>query len=674
MAEPKYSSYDASSIQVLEGLEPVRKRPAMYIGDTGVYGYHHLLTEIVNNSVDEALSGYADTIWVILHPNNAVTVIDNGRGMPFDEHPQYKKSALEITMTILHSGGKFSGEGYKVSGGLHGVGVSVVNAVSERTRVEIKRGNVVVSQEFSRGGVHKEFEKTKAKSDQLETPEYSKIWEYKLQNWKAESGTAFTFVPDEEIFPSVKEFDYDRIKRQLRDYAFLTGGVKFHLIDERDVTKPVRAYQFYFEGGIQSFVKYLNRQNHPIMATPFYANKDVVLNEQTGETAQIEIAMQYHDEYTFDILSFVNNIHTPEGGTHEAGFKTALTRVVNDYSRKEGLIGEKSDNLTGDDIREGLTAIVSVKMNSKNLQFEGQTKQKLGNPEVRSAVETVLSTALSTYLAENPADAKTIIQKANLAQQARNAAKKARETVLRKSALASASLPGVLADCREKEPHKAEIFVVEGISAGGSAKQARDSQFQAVLPLSGKPINTEKNRLDRVLANEKLRDMLVALGCGVGEEIDLENLRYHRIILMADADVDGEHITTLILTFLFRQLRGLIEHGYVYLAQPPLFTVKAGKEHAHVFTEQERDLVVDQYVAKGFKRDNINIQRFKGLGEMNAEQLWETTMNPENRILKKVSIDDAMSADQTFSMLMGDDVLPRKRFIQTHARMANLDV
>ncbi len=664
--------YDASSIQVLEGLEPVRKRPAMYIGDTSVYGFHHLLTEIVNNSVDEALSGYADSIWVILHPNKTVTVIDNGRGIPVGTMKKYGKSALEVMMTTLHSGGKFTGDGYKVSGGLHGVGISVVNAVSEKTRVEIKRDGHIYVQEYSRGKPLGKLQEYDIEGQKLETPAYSDPWSLMLKNWKNKSGTAFTFTPDKEIFKEVDVFDYAHILKQLRDYAFLTAGLRFHLIDDRDIEKPQRQYQFYFEGGIKSFVQYLNRHYRPIMDDPFYISKDVTLGN--GETINVEIAIQYHEEYHSEIMSFVNNIHTHEGGTHESGFKSALTRVVNDYARKEGILSEKSDNLDGNDIREGLTTIISVKMSSKDLQFEGQTKRKLGNPEIRSAVEGVMNQSFSMFLAEHPAEAKQIIGKAVLAQQARKAAKKARETVLRKSALASAALPGKLVDCREKDPAKSELFVVEGDSAGGSAKSARDSQYQAVLYLSGKPINAEKNRLDRVLANEKLRDMIIALGCGVGDELNLDNLRYHRIILMNDADVDGAHITTLTLTFFFRQLRPLIENGYIYVAEPPLYRIKAGQRIEHAFSDEERDQFVAEIVQSGMKAENINIQRFKGLGEMNPEQLWETTMNTETRILRKITIEDANQADQTFTMLMGDEVPPRKRFIQTHAKLAELDV
>lgn len=671
MAEKRY---DASSIQVLEGLDPVRKRPAMYIGDTGTYGFHHLLTEIINNSVDEALSGYASNIWVILHKEKTVTVVDNGRGIPVDIMPKYKKSALEVMMTTLHSGGKFTGEGYKVSGGLHGVGMSVVNAVSKKTRVEVKREGKIHFQEYSRGITLGELKTISAPNGNLENPHFSDPWNPILLDWQFQSGSAFTFTPDEEIFKDVSGFEYDRIIKQIRDYAYLTAGLHFNLIDDRFSDRDSSRYQFYFEGGIKSFINYLTRHYHPLMEQPFYVSKEMAINSSTGETAQIEISLTYQEEYSSELYSYVNNIHTHEGGTHESGFKSALTRVVNDYAKKEGFL-TGHETLDGNDIREGLTAILSVKMNSRDLQFEGQTKRKLGNPEIRSVVETVMGEAFSSYLAEHPQEAKQILEKAVLAQQARNAAKKARETVLRKSALASAALPGKLVDCREKDPAKSEIFVVEGDSAGGSAKTARDSQFQAVLYLSGKPINTEKNRLDKVLANEKLRDMIIALGSGVGDEMDLNNLRYHRVILMTDADVDGEHIRTLVLTFLYRQLKSIIENGYVYIAQPPLFRIKAGQKVIHAFTEEERDAAVIELVrTTGMKPENISIQRFKGLGEMNPEQLWETTMNPKTRILKQVKIEDAAQADQVFSMLMGDEVLPRKKFIQTHAKMANLDV
>lgn len=668
------NNYNASTIQVLEGLDPVRKRPAMYIGDTGVSGFHHLLTEIVNNSVDEVLSGYGDKIWVILHPDSTATVVDNGRGIPVDEMPKYKKSALEVLMTTLHSGGKFSGDGYKVSGGLHGVGLSVVNAVGERTLVEVKKNNQVYTQNYSRGEVKSKLVAHKITSNKIATPEYSDPWSPKLMNWSSESGTAVTFKPDPQIFIDITNFDYDQIKKQLRDYAFLTAGLTFYLVDDHDPAVPTRTYQFHFEGGVRSFVSYINRFHRPIMDKPFHVNADVPLRSNSDETINVEIALQYHEEYHEELMSFVNNINTHEGGTHESGFKAALTRVLNDYARKEGVIAENQTNLSGDDTREGLSAIISVKMSSKDLQFEGQTKRKLGNPEIRALVESVMADSFQTYLLEHPAEARAIIGKGLLAQEARNAAKKARETVLRKSALASASLPGKLADCREKDPARSELYLVEGDSAGGSAKQARDSKFQAVLPLSGKPINTEKNRLDKVLANERLRELLIALGSGVGDELNLNNLRYHRVVLMNDADVDGEHITTLVLTFLFRQLLPLIENGHVYIAQPPLYRIKAGQDVSHAFSDEERDQLVQEIVTKGFKKENINIQRFKGLGEMNPTQLWETTMNPETRILKKITIEDAALADQTFTMLMGDEVLPRKRFIQTHAKLATLDV
>jgi len=645
----------------------------MYIGDTGTYGYHHLLTEIVNNAVDEALNGYANTIWVILNPENTVTVVDNGRGIPVDDMPKYKKSALEVMLTTLHSGGKFSGEGYKVSGGLHGVGLSVVNAVSEKMKVEVKKNGNTYIQEYSRGAVKSKLIPKKITGKSVQTPAYANPWETILSNWAYDSGTAVTFVPDRQIFTMVEGFEYQSIVNQLREYAFLTAGLTFHLIDNKDTTREAIDYQFYFEGGIKSFLRHLNRNHKLLLKEPFYVNRDV---DSGQETFNVEIALTYHEEFHSDLMSFVNNINTYEGGTHEVGFKAAITRVINDYAKKENLLDDVKDgNLSGDDIREGMSAIISIKMNSQNLQFEGQTKRKLGNPEIRTATESVLGEALATFLAEHPAEAKIIIGKAQLAQQARNAAKKARETVLRKSALASASLPGKLADCRERNPEKAEIYIVEGDSAGGSAKQARNSQFQAILPLTGKPINSEKNRIDRVLANERLREVLIALGSGIGEELNLDNLRYHRIILMNDADVDGEHITTLVLTFLYRQLRPLIENGYVYIAQPPLFRIKAGKEVRHVFSDEERDATILELTkSTNVKADSMTIQRFKGLGEMNPEQLWETTMNPQTRTIKKVTIVDGAKADETFSTLMGEEVLPRRRFIQTHAKMANLDI
>lgn len=643
--------YDASSIQVLEGLDPVRKRPGMYIGDTGEYGYHHLLREIVNNAVDEALAGIANSTLVTFHKDGAVTVIDNGRGIPVDEMPKYKKSALEVMMTTLHSGGKFEGKAYKVSGGLHGVGISIVNALSETTTVTVKKDGVYYRQSYSRGAV----------TTKLLTLKEKDITGPGAALTTMESGTAFTFKPDHEVFGEMT-FDFDRIKKLLRNYAFLTPGISFLVTDERPETHPVK-YGFHFEGGIQSFVSYMNRSHNPLHMPPFFVaeEKDEIL---------VEVALQYHDDYHTDILSFTNNIETKEGGFHETGFKSALTRVLNDYAKKHELF--KNDTiLSGEDVREGLTAVVSVKMSSERLQFEGQTKTKLGNQEVRPIVETIVGNALTTYMEEHPAEAQAIIQKNLVAQEARIAAQKAKETVQRKSALESSSLPGKLADCQSRNPAEAEIFVVEGDSAGGPAKQGRDRKFQAILPLRGKSLNAEKARLEKILDHENFRNLLIALGAGVGEDLNLDKLRYHRLILMNDADVDGKHITTLVLTFLFRFMRPILENGYVYLAQPPLFKIKAGKDITYVYTIEERDEIVKEL---NNTNRNFLITRFKGLGEMNADQLWETTMDPETRILKQITIEDGSEADQTFSMLMGEDVAPRKRFIQANAKKADLDV
>ncbi len=653
----KTDRYDATSITVLEGLDPVHKRPAMYIGDTGEDGYHHLLTEIINNSVDEALAEYCDKNWVFLHSDGRATVIDNGRGIPVDMMAKYNKSALEVLMTTLHSGGKFTAEAYKISGGLHGVGMSVVNALSSETKVTIKKNGEIYQQIYKKGEPSSKL--LEGKPDELidkDSPETL------LKNFA--SGTCFTFQPDPDVFKEINTFDHERVKKLLRNYAFLTAGLHFYFIDERPTSNQQSAtsYQFYFEGGIRSFVKYLNRAHDALNEPPFYINRD-----QNG--INVEVAIQYNEEYREDLLSFVNNIETPDGGSHETGFKAALTRVINDYARKNNLLKNDTKTLSGEDVREGLTAVISVKMAPTDLQFEGQTKTKLGNPEVRPAVENIVGSALQIYLEEHPQEAGKIIGKSILAAEARAAARKARETVQRKGALASSALPGKLADCQEKDPAKSELYIVEGDSAGGSAKQARSREFQAILPLRGKPINSEKARLDKVLKNDKLRDLIIALGTSIGEELNLDKLRYQRIVLMNDADVDGEHITTLVLTFLFRQFRELIERGYIYVAQPPLYRIQKGKEITYVYSDEEKESVIGK-----LGQENLKIQRFKGLGEMNPEQLWETTMNPETRILKQITIEDATEADATFTMLMGEEVPPRKRFIQAHAHQALLDV
>lgn len=656
MSKDSSNRYDASTIQVLEGLDPVKRRPAMYIGDTGEDGLHHLLTEIVNNSVDEALASFCDKIWVILNKDGSATVVDNGRGIPVDEMPQYKKSALEIVMTTLHAGGKFGAETYKISGGLHGVGASVVNALSEKCEVTVKRDNKLYRQIYARGEP-----KTKVEELRWEVKGGKYLTSHISLLTSNESGTLVTFKPDPAVFKETKDFNFERIKNQLRHYAFLTAGLQFFLWDQRT---GVNQYSFYFEGGLRSFVKYLNRAHDALQQEPFYVNKDGKLNGD--QPINVEVTIQYNHEFHEDLLSFANNIQTKEGGFHETGFRAALTRSINEYAKKNELL-KNAEGLSSEDVREGLTAIISIKMPPTNLQFEGQTKTKLGNTEVRPITESIVRDALLTYFEEHPPEARAIIQKSLLAREARVAAKKAREIVQRKGALLSTALPGKLADCQEKDPAQSELYVVEGDSAGGSAKQARDRKFQAILPLTGKPINTEKARLDKVLQNEKLKDLLIALGCGVGEELDLGKLRYQRIILMNDADVDGEHITTLVLTFFYRQLKKLIEKGYVYVAQPPLYRIQKGKEVHYVYSDDERDKLISS-------QPSLKIQRFKGLGEMNPEQLWETTMNPQTRILKKVEIDDAEEADATFTMLMGEEVPPRKKFIQAHAHQASLDV
>ncbi len=653
MNEESKNRYDASAIQVLEDLEPVRKRPAMYIGDTNTDGFHHLLTEILNNSIDEALAGYCTEIWIDLLPQGWARVVDNGRGIPVDLMPKYQKSALEIIMTKLHAGGKFGGQGYKFSGGLHGVGLSVVNALAEECRVEVKREGKIYQQFYRRGEPQGPLKTI--------TPAESLFREIKAD---FPSGTVVAFKHDQEIFGR-QEYQYERIKKQCRHLAFLTAGLKIHLRDRRRRGEEKKPYfTFYFEGGLKSFVRYINLSHRPLHEHIFG-----VLKEREG--VLIEAAAQYHQNLVPNLLSFANNIETKAGGTHLIGLKTALTRAINDYAKRRGFLKEGQSNFAGEDVREGITAIVSIKMDTQKIQFEGQTKAKLGNREIRALVDNVVYENFLFFLEEHPEDAEKIIKKVLLARQAREAASKARNAILRKSALESATLPGKLADCQTRDPRQAELYLVEGDSAGGSAKQARNPEFQAILPLTGKPINAEKNRLERVLKNERLRDLTIALGCGVGEEVNLDKLRYHRIILMNDADVDGAHITTLILTFLFRQMRPLIENGYIYLAQPPLFRVKSGKGVQYVYSEEEKEKLIQQLTAAGKK---FTVQRFKGLGEMNPEQLWETTMNPARRILKQITLDDAAEADRVFSMLMGEEVLPRRRFIQTNALEAEIDI
>lgn len=627
--------YDASQIQVLEGLEAVRKRPGMYIGSTSSRGLHHLVYEIVDNSIDEALAGYCDKIEIVIHEDNSITVTDNGRGIPVDIHPKIGKPAVEVALTILHAGGKFGGNGYKVSGGLHGVGMSVVNALSEWLEVKVKRNGEIYSQRYERG---------------------KPVTQLKVIGKAKGTGTQVTFKPDGLIFEDLI-YDFDVLAHRLRELSFLNKGVKITLKDERTDKQEV----FLHDGGIVDFVKHLNKNKDVLHNRPIYLHE-----EKDG--IEVEIALQYHDGYVENIFSYANNIHTTEGGTHEVGFKTALTRVINDYARKHNLLKDNDPNLTGEDIREGLTAVISVKV--REPQFEGQTKTKLGNSEVRGIVDSVLGEGMSTYLEENPSVAKKFIEKSISAARAREAARKARELTRRKNALEISNLPGKLADCSVKDPAMSELYLVEGDSAGGSAKQGRDRRFQAILPLRGKILNVEKARLDKILNNEEIRAMITALGTSVAEDFNIEKARYHKTIIMTDADVDGSHIRTLLLTFFYRYMKPLIEHGYVYIAQPPLYKVKKGKEEHYVYNDEELDKLLDK-----LGRDNYSIQRYKGLGEMNPDQLWETTMNPETRTLLQVSLEDAMEADEIFTVLMGDKVEPRREFIEMHAKeVRNLDV
>jgi len=633
--------YDESQIQVLEGLEAVRKRPGMYIGSTSLRGLHHLVYEIVDNSIDEALAGYCDTINVTINEDNSVTVIDNGRGIPVGIHPKMGIPTVEVVYTILHAGGKFGGEGYKVSGGLHGVGASVVNALSEWVEVTVYKDGKIHKQRYERG-------KPVTKLEVIGDTE--------------KHGTEVRFKPDPEIFEDTV-FVTDTLIQRLRELAFLTRGVKIIVTDERQVDEEGKVYQkiFHYEGGIVSFVDYINKGKTFLHEKPMYFYGE-------REDANVEIAMQYTDGYSECIYSFANNINTLEGGTHLMGFKIALTKVFNDYARKYNLLKDSDKNLQGDDVREGLTAIISVKLHEP--EFEGQTKTKLGNSEIRGLVESVLNEKLSAYLEENPATSKAILNECLTSARAREAARKARELVKRKSALESMSLPGKLADCSEKNSGRTELYLVEGDSAGGSAKQGRDRRFQAILPLWGKMLNVEKTRIDKVYNNDKMHPVITAIGAGIGPEFDVSKIRYDKVVLMADADVDGAHIRTLLLTFFFRYMRPLIEEGHIYIAQPPLYRVTKGKEHIYCNTDAELAVAMEKI---GGEADNV--QRYKGLGEMDPEQLWETTMNPETRTMLKVSINDAIEADKIFSILMGDNVEPRRDFIQQNAHnVNNLDV
>lgn len=631
------SQYNAENIQVLEGLDPVRKRPGMYIGSTGSRGLHHLVYEIVDNSIDEALAGYCKNINIFIHEDNSISVEDDGRGMPVDMHPKMQKPAVEVIHTVLHAGGKFGGGGYKVSGGLHGVGASVVNALSEWMVVEVKRNNKIYKQTYERG---------------VTTSKLEVIGETN------KTGSKTIFLPDLEIFDDI-DFNYSTLEHRLREMAFLNKGIKITITDEREDRKKTET--FYYEGGIKEFVKHQNKNKDII-------HKDIIYFEVKKDDHEVEIAMQYTDRYNENIFTFANNINTAEGGSHLVGFKSALTRVINDYAKRNNIIKSNEENLMGEDVREGLTAIISVKLTEP--QFEGQTKTKLGNSEIRGFVETVTNENLQMFLEENPQQAKLVIEKCVKAARAREAARKARELTRRKGVLDSMALPGKLADCSEKDPSLCEIFIVEGDSAGGSAKQGRDRARQAILPLKGKIMNVEKARLDKILSSDEIKAMITAFGCGVGSEFNLEKLRYHKIIIMTDADVDGAHIRTLLLTFFYRYMSPLVENGHVYIAMPPLYKVKKGKAEHYVYSDRELEKLLNE-----IGRQGIGLQRYKGLGEMNPEQLWDTTMDIQNRTLMQVTIDDAAAADEVFTTLMGDKVPPRRKFIEDNAKyVTNLDI
>ncbi len=668
--------YTAKSIQVLEGLEPVRKRPGMYIGGTSLEGLHHLIWEVVNNSIDEAMAGHCRNIEIKLLPDNVVEISDDGRGIPVEKHPQTKKSTLETVLTVLHAGGKFGGEGYKISGGLHGVGVSVVNALSVWLRAEVKRHGKIYTMEFERGNPKSKDPKA---SPNRESP--------------SATGTRIIFQADPQIFPEIK-YSWEKILGYVRYQAYLTKGVSIKVFDEREKGKE-RSHGFLFDSGLVSFIKFLNRGKEIKNEMPFHAEKNV-------EDTMIEVALQYTDSYKDHVFSFANNIYTPEGGTHEAGFRAAVTRVINSYAKKNGFLKEKDESLIAEDVQEGLSAVISVKL--RNPQFEGQTKSKLGNGEMRGLVSSMVSSTFSEYLEAHPSNAKAILGKCLLTAKARIAARAAKDAVIRKGALEGMTLPGKLADCSSKNPAESEIYIVEGDSAGGSAKMGRDRRFQAILPLRGKLVNVEKTSLDKVVKSDTLKPIIIALGAGIGDSLDLSRLRYHRIIIMADADVDGSHIRTLLLTFFYRYYEELIKNGYIYIAQPPLYKVQKGKTVKYAYTDEEKQKVIQEFKSllkkeklplpekKEVKEEDIlqeqegeyegeekvpgmDIQRYKGLGEMNAIQLWETTMDPERRIMRQVTISDAEAADRIFDVLMGSEVEPRRRFIQTHAKsVKNLDV
>ena len=639
------NTYTARDIQVLEGLEPVRKRPGMYIGSTDINGLHELIKEIIDNSVDEALAGFAKNIWIVIDRDEKITVADDGRGIPVEIHPKVKKSTLEVTMTVLHAGGKFGQGAYKVSGGLHGVGASAVNALSDWMRVEVRRDNKIYAQEYKRGKPITKVEETKKSF----APSFLNL---------PKEGTNSIFLPDKSIFSTIKA-DFKTLAKRVKERAYLVAGLFFHMYDLRSD----RQIHYYFDGGIESLVRHLNRDKQAINDIPFYVSKNV-------NGIMVEACIQYNDSYTETVESFANVITTVEGGTHLTGFRMALTRAINDYARKNAYLKDKEENLTGEDMREGLTAVIAIKMDSEKLQFEGQTKSKLGNAEVQPQVNQVVKEGLDMYLEENPLQARKIMEKLLLAAKARLAARAAKEAVLRKGALEGMTLPGKLTDCQEKDPAESELYLVEGDSAGGSAKQGRDRKFQAILPLRGKILNTERARLDKILEFEEIKMLIIALGTGIGDTVNIDKIRYHRVVIMTDADVDGEHIMTLLLTFFFRYLPQVIEKGYLYIAMPPLYKTTIGKEIYYTYTNEEKNNLIKH------KADskNVTIQRYKGLGEMNPEQLWETTMNPETRTMKKITVEDAAEADRVFSMLMGNEVPPRKRFIQTHAKNATLDV
>ena len=646
-------SYDGSQIQVLEGLEPVRKRPGMYIGSTGYDGVHHLIKEIADNSIDEAIAGHASRVDVEILDDGGITISDDGRGIPVDKHPKTGLSTLETVLTVLHAGGKFGGGGYKVSSGLHGVGSSVVNALSTKMVAEVVQKGQLHRIEFAQGATTSSLKKV-GKTDRP-------------------TGTTITFYPDPTIFKETVEFDYKWVVNYLRHQAYLTKGIYVSVVDRRTTERQA----FYFEGGIKSYVKHLNIGKEVVSDAPFYVEREV-------EDSMVEVAVQYNDSYIETVKPFANNVLTPDGGTHLVGFRSALTRVINDYARKNSLLKEKEDNLSGDDIREGLTAIILVKL--PDPQFEGQTKNKLGNPEVRRYVEQVMNEYFAYYLEENPEVAKKIVGKALLAARARKAARAARDNVLRKGALDGMGLPGKLWDCSSKSPSESEIYIVEGNSAAGSAKEGRDNKTQAILPLRGKVLNTERARLDKMFANKEIVAMIQAFGVGIGDAFDINGLRYHKIVIMTDADVDGSHIATLLLTFFFRYMKEIVEGGYIYLAKPPLFSINKGQKKQYVYDEQALEQAIDQLIAERkargvavddsddrTKQAGVTVSRFKGLGEMDAEQLWETTMNPENRVLIKVNVEDAERADAIFTKLMGDDVSLRKNFIQAEAKNAKLE-